>query len=88
MDITDISYRATKVVERFLMDGFTSVRDMGGPTFGLQRNIDSGIIIGPRIYPSGSFISQTSGHGDFRERAEPGIVVRPHELRFSTSASL
>ena len=23
-------------------------------------------MIGPRIYPSGAFISQTSGHGDFR----------------------
>ena len=25
---------------------------------------------GPRIYPSGAFISQTSGHGDFRWRFE------------------
>jgi imidazolonepropionase-like amidohydrolase len=24
------------------------------------------VTIGPRIYPSGAFISQTSGHGDFR----------------------
>ncbi len=47
------------------MDGFTTVRDMGGPTFGLQRNIDAGVVLGPRLYPSGSFISQTSGHGDF-----------------------
>ena len=75
MDITDLSYRASKVMERFLMDGFTSVRDMGGPAFGLQRNIDSGIIIGPRLYPSGAFISQTSGHGDFRERADAGFTI-------------
>src|SRR5262249_32272541 len=49
-----------------LMRGFTTVRDMGGPVFGLKRAIDEGVIDGPRIYPSGAFISQTSGHGDFR----------------------
>jgi imidazolonepropionase-like amidohydrolase len=49
-----------------LMRGFTTVRDLGGPVFGLKRAIDDGVIVGPRIYPSGAFISQTSGHGDFR----------------------
>jgi imidazolonepropionase-like amidohydrolase len=34
--------------------------------FGLKRTIDEGVMIGPRIYPSAAFISQTSGHGDFR----------------------
>ena len=48
------------------MRGFTTVRDCGGPVFGLKRAIDEGVTIGPRIYPSGAFISQTSGHGDFR----------------------
>jgi imidazolonepropionase-like amidohydrolase len=48
------------------MRGFTTVRDMGGPVFGLKRAIDEGAIKGPRIYPSGAMISQTSGHGDFR----------------------
>jgi imidazolonepropionase-like amidohydrolase len=48
------------------MRGFTTIRDLGGPVFGLKQAIDDGIIIGPRIYPSGAFISQTSGHGDFR----------------------
>jgi imidazolonepropionase-like amidohydrolase len=76
MDLTDISYRASVVAKRFLLDGFTSVRDMGGPAFGLRRNIDSGMIIGPRLYPSGGFISQTSGHGDFRDRADPGFSIQ------------
>ena len=50
------------------MRGVTSVRDMGGPVFGLKHAIDDGIVPGPRIYPSGAFISQTSGHGDFRQQ--------------------
>ncbi|MGA8481552.1 MAG: amidohydrolase family protein [Chthoniobacterales bacterium] len=57
---------AARQAEATLMRGFTTVRDLGGPVFGLKRAIDEGVIIGPRIYPSGAFISQTSGHGDFR----------------------
>jgi imidazolonepropionase-like amidohydrolase len=57
---------AARQAEATLLRGFTTVRDMGGPVFGLKRAIDEGVMIGPRIYPSGAFISQTSGHGDFR----------------------
>src|SRR5262245_45103065 len=51
-----------------LMRGFTSARDMAGNTFGLKRAIAKGYLPGPRIWPSGAGISQTSGHGhgDFR----------------------
>lgn len=51
---------------RTLMRGFTSVRDAGGPVFGIKRAIDQGLTPGPRIWPSGAMVSQTSGHGDFR----------------------
>jgi imidazolonepropionase-like amidohydrolase len=57
---------AARQAEATLMRGFTTVRDLGGPVFGLKRAIDEGVMVGPRIYPSGAFISQTSGHGDFR----------------------
>src|SRR5262249_1603654 len=43
-----------------LMRGFTTVRDLGGPAFGLKRAIDEGIVPGPRIYPSGAIITVTS----------------------------
>jgi imidazolonepropionase-like amidohydrolase len=75
LDITDLSYNAAIVMKRYLADGFTTVRDMGGPTFGLARALDNGRVIGPRLYPSGGFISQTSGHGDFRDRADPGFSI-------------
>lgn len=58
-----------------LMRGFTTVRDMGGPAFGLKRAIDEGIVAGPRIYPSGAMITITGGHGDFRHLSDlPRIV--------------
>jgi imidazolonepropionase-like amidohydrolase len=53
-----------------LMRGFTTVRDMGGPAFGLKRAVDEGIVAGPRIYPSGAMITITGGHGDFRQLSE------------------
>ncbi len=61
-----------------LMRGFTTVRDMGGPAFGLKRAIDEGVIPGPRIYPSGALLTITGGHGDFRQRFEvPRIEGMP-----------
>jgi len=65
-DIGFVHLAAGKQAERTLMRGFTTIRDLGGPTFGLKKAIDAGIVNGPRIFPSGAFISQTSGHGDFR----------------------
>lgn len=61
---------AAKEAERTLMRGVTSVRDVGGPSFALKRAIDQGIVNGPRVFPAGAMISQTSGHGDFRMRHE------------------
>src|SRR6516165_1986457 len=61
---------AARQAQATLMRGFTTIRDLGGPVFGLKRAIDEGVMTGPRIYPSGAFISQTSGHGDFRWRFE------------------
>lgn len=65
-DIAYIHLLAGQVAEATLMRGFTSVRDMGGPSFGLRRAIEEGLINGPRIFPSGAMVSQTGGHGDFR----------------------
>ena len=65
-DPSYLTLLAAQQAEATLMRGFTTVRDLGGPVFGLKRAIDEGVIVGPRIYPSGAMISQTSGHGDFR----------------------
>ncbi|WP_456311596.1 amidohydrolase family protein [Pseudomonas shirazensis] len=64
-DIEYITANAIKSAEKDLMQGFTTFRDLAGPAGGLQKAIHRGLIIGPRIYPSGAMISQTGGHGDF-----------------------
>ena len=72
-----------------LMRGFTTVRDVGGPSFGLKRAIDEGIIAGPRIYPSGAIITVTSGHGDFRHGYEvPRVLGAPLSRQEKTGASM
>jgi imidazolonepropionase-like amidohydrolase len=69
-DDSYIALRAADEAKKMLYRGFTTVRDTGGATFGLKRAIDEGLIEGPRIFPSGAAISQTSGHGDFRTRTD------------------
>jgi imidazolonepropionase-like amidohydrolase len=66
-DVTYNSLLAGAEASDTLMRGFTTVRDVGGPVFGLKRAIDEGVVDGPRIYPSGAVITVTSGHGDFRQ---------------------
>jgi len=58
--------QGVKQVELMLSLGVTTVRDLSGPVFGIKKAVDKGLIPGPRIYPSGAMISQTSGHLDYR----------------------
>lgn len=67
-----IQLAAGAEAQRTLLRGFTTVRDAGGPVFGLKSAIDQGLVQGPRIFPSGAMISQTAGHGDFRFLHEVG----------------
>ena len=57
----EIASIAAHAAQEWFADGFTTVRGMGGMGNGLKRIIDKGMLAGPRIYPSASYISQTSG---------------------------
>jgi len=80
-DIGFINVAAVKAANDMLLRGFTSIRDMGGPSFGLKRGIDVGLTAGPRIWPAGAFISQTGGHGDFRLPND--FPARPGDFTYS-----
>ncbi|TWI92466.1 hypothetical protein JM93_00008 [Roseibium hamelinense] len=84
---TDHAYHlllAAQANERALMRGFTTVRDAGGNVDSLKAMTDLGVYNGPRIFPSGPAIGQTSGHVDFRPAtavpAEPGRILS-HQLQ-------
>jgi imidazolonepropionase-like amidohydrolase len=69
-DIGYIFLAASAEAERTLMRGFTTVRDLGGPSFALKQAIDDGLARGPRIYPCGAMITTTGGHADLRPLAD------------------
>ena len=66
--------RAVPLLRGMLDRGFTTVRDAGGADYALAEATRSGVIDGPRLFPSGRALSQTGGHGDFRERSD---VIEP-----------
>ena len=81
LQLSEIGYvfaRAVVSARETLLRGFTTVRDLGGPVFGIKQAIDEGVIPGPRIFPAGGFISQTGGHGDFRAPYEVPRGVAGH----------
>jgi imidazolonepropionase-like amidohydrolase len=56
--------------------GFTTARDCGGVDGGLALAISSGLIRGPRLFPSGPILCQTGGHGDLT----PPFAGHPHGI--------
>jgi imidazolonepropionase-like amidohydrolase len=70
-----LASRAVVNAKNSLMSGFTSWRDAGGMANGLQKTINEGHLIGPRIYPSGGFIGPTGSHADFRSLTTPNETL-------------
>ena len=66
-----VDYRSRALKRRFdgslqdyLDQGFTTARDAGCNILGIAKAVNNDIIPGPRLYPSGAFLSQTGGHAD------------------------
>ena len=53
-----------KAIEDYLDQGFTTARDAGCNILGIAKAVNNGVLPGPRLFPSGAFISQTGGHAD------------------------
>jgi len=75
-DWQEVGAMAAFTAQSLLMDGFTTVRDVGALHAGLRRAVDRGDAIGPRIYNAGAVISQTSGHGDWRLKGQNTLESR------------
>jgi imidazolonepropionase-like amidohydrolase len=84
-DVGYVNLVAARTANDLLMQGFTTVRDLGGPVFSLKKAIDEGLIPGPRIYPSGPPLSQTGGHSDFRG---PYELSRPPNFPVSITEAI
>jgi imidazolonepropionase-like amidohydrolase len=62
----DIAFNSVKFAEITLLAGFTTVRDLGGTgvNISLRNAINSGKIIGPRIFAAEKSLATTGGHAD------------------------
>ena len=69
-----VALKAAKLMREMLLRGFTSIRDTAGADRGLAMAVEEGLIPGPRLFHCGRGLSQTGGHGDFRE---PGSDIDP-----------
>lgn len=62
--LSEVGYvfaRAVVSARETLLRGFTTVRDLGGPVFGIKRAIDEGAILGPRIFPRAASSPKPAG---------------------------
>ena len=72
--VTLLTLQAAKVLEQMLQRGFTTIRDAAGADGGLAEAVEQGLVRGPRIFPSGSALTQTGGHGDVRPRTQSVVT--------------
>jgi imidazolonepropionase-like amidohydrolase len=84
----DLAIREAAMAKLFLMDGFTTVRDMGGACGGIRRQIDAGIIEGPRVYPSCAWIGPPGGHSDMRNFTMPQTPMLSQVERLGITANV
>jgi imidazolonepropionase-like amidohydrolase len=63
-----VAHRSARLMDKMLMRGFTTVRDLGGADLGLVMAVEEGLIAGPRLVICGKALSQTGGHTDYRGR--------------------
>jgi len=75
----DIAFLSVGYAEKTLLEGFTTVRDLGGSgvNISLRNAINKGLVKGPRIYTAGRLLSSTGGHGDPTNGLREDLVGDP-----------
>lgn len=72
LPLTLVTARAATRLTAMLNRGFTTVRDTGGADWGIKTAIETGHIVGPRLFIAGQSIGPTGGHSDSRRRTNAG----------------
>ena len=78
-DEADIAFNSVKFAEVTLLNGFTTVRDLGGTgvNISLRNAINKGKIIGPRVFTAGKSIATTGGHADPTNGSNRKLIGNP-----------
>jgi imidazolonepropionase-like amidohydrolase len=84
-----VAFESVPNPRRFLLTGFTSVRDVGAyralNDVAMRDAINNGYIIGPRMYVAGAYVTITGGAGAMTGMA-PDITL-PWDLRYGQADS-
>ncbi len=78
----EIVNASTTYLKNSLLAGFTTLREAGGADYSIAKLLQTGKIIGPRLFYSGKALTQTGGGADFRTPAETTDSCG-HESTFS-----
>jgi imidazolonepropionase-like amidohydrolase len=70
-----LALRIKNVLEQTLQAGFTTIRDAFGLDWGFVQATERGLVAGPRILFTGACLSQTGGHGDWREPCHGSVPI-------------
>ncbi|WP_179349692.1 metal-dependent hydrolase family protein [Winogradskyella pacifica] len=75
----DVAFNSTNYAKVTLMSGFTTVRDLGGSgvNIALRNAINSGKIVGPRIFTAGKSLATTGGHADPTNGSSKNLMGDP-----------
>ena len=71
--LTLLAAKGSVAMRAMLHRGFTTLRDTGGADFGIKAAVEQGLFEGPRLFIAGAPLSQTGGHGDFRQRTQARV---------------
>ena len=75
----DRAYNSVKFAETTLLNGFTTVRDLGGTgvNISLAKAIKADKIVGPRVFTAGKSLATTGGHADPTNGSRRELIGNP-----------
>ncbi len=79
LDEADVAYNSIKFAETTLLNGFTTVRDLGGSgvNISLRNAINAGKLKGPRVFTAGKSLATTGGHADPTNGSSRKLIGNP-----------
>ncbi|MFD2530677.1 metal-dependent hydrolase family protein [Polaribacter marinaquae] len=75
----DVAFNSVGFAKTTLLNGFTSVRDLGGTgvNISIKNAINSGKIMGPRVFTAGKSLATTGGHADPTNGSSRKLIGNP-----------
>ncbi len=75
----DVAFNAVGFAKKTLLNGFTTVRDLGGTgvNISIRNAINSGKIPGPRVFTAGKSLATTGGHADPTNGSSRKLIGNP-----------